>query len=193
MIHSVSGNLTARTASHIVIEVGGVGLKIYPSRILLERLPSIGEKIKISAFLYVRENALELYGFDSDAELYLFEKLNDVSGIGPKSAIGILSITSPDRLIAAIQAGKADLLTKVSGIGRKTAERVVLELRDKLKDDIAPELVTLMESDVELEEALVGLGYTKKQAQDAIRKLNPETIGFKNRLTEALKQTKKLL
>jgi len=193
MIHSVSGILTARAADYVVIDVSGVGLKIYPSRVLSARLPAINGEIKVSAFLYVRENALELYGFDSEAELYLFEKLNEVSGIGPKSALGILGITSPDRLIAAIQTGKADLLTKVSGIGRKTAERVVLELRDKLKNEPAPELLTLMESDVELEETLVGLGYTKRQAEDAIRKINPATIGFKDRLKEVLKKAKQSL
>jgi holliday junction DNA helicase RuvA len=191
MIHFISGALKAKNANHIVVEVGGVGFKIFPSRTVYDNLPSIGEKLELSAFLYVREDALELYGFTSDQELHLFEKLNSISGIGPKSALGILGITSADRLIAAIQEGKAELLTKVSGVGRKTAERIVLELKDKLKKEKAPHLVSLMESDVELEETLVSLGYTKRQAQDAIAKINPEVVGFKNRLKEALKNSKK--
>lgn len=191
MIHTLSGILRSKQADFIVIEVGGVGLKVTPARSVYTALPSMDEGINLHTYLYVKEDALDLYGFSSEKELSLFEHLIAVSGVGPKSALGILGVTSTDRVIAAINQGKTDLLTKVSGIGRKTAGRVVLELKDKLKTGKAPQLVTLMESDVELEETLVSLGYTKNQAKAAIAKIDPEITGFKNRLKEALKKTKK--
>ena len=190
MIHSLKGTFAGERDNHIVVDVHGVGFKIFPSASVFRALPETGQSLALSCFLYVREDALELYGFSDEKELELFEQLNTVSGIGPKSAMGILGVAATDRLIAAINEGKVDLLTKVSGIGRKTAERVVLELKGKLKFEGAPHLVTLMESDTELEETLVSLGYTKAQARTAIDKLNPETKGFKERLKEALKRTK---
>ena len=104
--------------------------------------------------------------------------------------MGFWGGAATDRLVAAINEGQTELLTKVSGIGRKTAERVVLELKGKLKLEGSPHLVSLMESDAELEETLVGLGYTKPQAREAVKRINPEVTGFKERLKEALKKTK---
>jgi holliday junction DNA helicase RuvA len=191
MIQSISGNLKAKHVGYIVIDVSGVGLKIATSNSVFDNLPNIGENLSIFTYLHVREDSLELYGFSDGKELDLFENLIGISGVGPKSALGILSITTTDRLVAAIKGGKADLITKVSGIGKKTAARIVLELKDKLKTSGSPHLVSLMESDVELEETLVSLGYTKVQAKEAIEKINPDTKGFKNRLKEALKSSKK--
>lgn len=190
MLHSLRGTFEGRRGNHVVVGVHGVGFKIFPSESVLSNLPATGAPITLSCFLYVREDALELYGFSSDAELELFEKLNTVNGIGPKSAMAILGVTSIERLVAAINDGKAELLTKVSGIGRKTAERVVLELKGKLEDHASPQLRSLMESDAELEDTLVSLGYTKSQAREAIAKIEPEVTSFKERLKAALRKTK---
>jgi len=191
MIHSLSGVLRSKNSEYIIIEIGGVGLKVASSATVYKSLPNIGENISIYTHLHVKEDALELYGFTGENELQLFEHLISISGIGPKSALGILGITSIDRLIVAINEGKTELLTKVSGIGRKTAGRIILELKDRLKTGASPHLITLMESDLELEETLVSLGYTKTQAKEVIAKINPQITGFKNRLKESLRQTKK--
>lgn len=191
MIYSLAGTLAAKMPSAIVVEIGGFGLKVAVSPHTFDALPAPGSPVRLFAYLHVREGVLDLYGFATEKERGLFERLNSISGIGPKSAMAVLNIAQVDRLIAAINEGKSDLLTKASGIGRKTAERVILELKGKLEIPSSGELVTLMESDVELEETLVSLGYTKKQARDAIAKIGEGIAGFKDRLKAALKESKK--
>jgi Holliday junction DNA helicase RuvA len=187
MIYSISGKLIAKKEGFIAVEASGVSFKIFIPAMVMQNLPSIGGEIKIFCYLYLRQDGLELYGFLGEQELNLFEKLNSVSGVGPKSALGILSVAKSDQLIAAINEGKVDLLTRASGIGKKTAERIVLELKGKLNIEAPEKLLTLMESDVELEETLISLGYTKQEAKSAISKINPKITGFKERLKEALK------
>lgn len=190
MIYSISGTLSLKKENFIVLETENIGFKIFPSAHLLNSLPQGGGKIKVFCFLYFREDALELYGFSSEKELELFERLNTISGIGPKSALGILGITKIEQLVAAINEGKTELLTRASGIGRKTAERIVLELKGKLSLTTAPQVLSLMESDVELEETLISLGYSRAQAKAAISKIDPKITNFKDRLKEALRRTK---
>ena len=174
----------------MVLTTAGIGLKIFVSAVTAERLSKVGDSLTLHTYLHVRENALELYGFLTEQELLLFESLNSISGIGPKSALAILSIAPADRLVAAINEGKTELLTKASGVGRKTAERIILELKGKLEARGAARLVSLMESDVELEETLMSLGYSRQQARAAIAKIDPATAGFKERLKAALRQSK---
>ena len=131
-----------------------------------------------------------IYGFSSEQELNLFGKLNSVTGIGPKTALGVLTIAKIDQIAAAINQGKADLLTKASGIGRKTAERIILELRGKLKSESSEQIVGRMESDLDIEEALIGLGYSRQQARNAISKVDAKTASFEDRLKEALKKAR---
>ena len=131
-----------------------------------------------------------IYGFSSEQELNLFGKLNSVTGIGPKTALGVLTIAKIDQIAAAINQGKADLLTKASGIGRKTAERIILELRGKLKLESSEQIVGRMESDLDIEEALIGLGYSRQQARNAISKVDAKTASFEDRLKEALKKAR---
>ena len=132
MLHSLFGKLIGRRDNTIYMEIAGIGFKVLmPSR-AAQSLPQPGSQIKIFCSLYARENEpFELFGFLSEQELYLFEKLTTVSGVGPKSAMAILGVSPIEQLVAAINAGKTDLLTKATGIGRKTAERVVVELRGK--------------------------------------------------------------
>lgn len=190
MIYSLSGKLSAKKNGLIVIEVSGVGFKVVVGKNAIEGLPDIGSEIKLFSHLYVREDGLELYGFASEEELSFFEKLISISGIGPKSALNILSIAKLDQLTAAINEGKVDLLTKASGVGRKTAERVVLELRGKLQAISSEKIVKQMESDLDIEEALVGLGYTRQQVKNAISKIDPKTKNLEDRIKEALKKIK---
>jgi Holliday junction DNA helicase RuvA len=194
MIYSLCGKLVGRRDKAAIIEAGGIGFKVFLSERASQTLPKVGSEIKLFCSLYSRENEpFELFGFLSERELYLFDKLNTVSGIGPKTAMAILGVAPIDQLVAAINAGKTELLTKASGIGKKTAERVVVDLKEKL-DSGAPaaaaQNLQLMESDLELEETLMSLGYTRQQAKAAIAKIDPKISGFKDRLKEALKKAK---
>ena len=190
MIYSLSGKLSAKKNGLIVIEVGGVGFKVVVGKNAMESLPDVGSLVKLFSHLYMREDGLELYGFISEEELSFFEKLISISGIGPKSALNILSIAKLDQLIAAINEGKVDLLTKASGVGKKTAERVVLELRGKLQSVSSEKIVKQMESDLDIEDALVGLGYARQQAKNAISKIDPKIKNLEDRIKEALKKIK---
>ncbi len=191
MIHRVQGTLLIKRENFMVVETsGGISLRVFASPHTLSALPAIGTAVTLHTYLNVREDALELYGFLNESELDLFEKLISVSGIGPKSAMGILGVSKADQLVAAINEGRTELITRASGIGRKTAERVILELKGKLAAVGTQETLNLMESDVELEETLTSLGYSRVQAKSAIAKLDPRVTGFKERLKEALKRTK---
>jgi len=191
MIHSIKGELILKKETYAIISVGSISFKVFLPNIVLSNLPSIGSEVNLFSYLYFREQSLELYGFNSIQELDIFERLIAIGGIGPKSALGILSIAKINQLIAAINEGKIDLLTRVSGVGKRTAERIVLELKGKLDvSSSSPQILSLMESDVELEETLISLGYTKNQAKTAISKIDSSITNFKDRLKEALKQTK---
>lgn len=172
------------------VDIGGVGLKIKSSFKTIKGLPKIGEAVNVFTHLHVREDALELYGFLTEEELNFFEMLIGISGIGPKSAIGILGIEKVEKLKAAISEGRAELLTKASGIGRKTAERIILELRNKLKQGESAKIVGLMESDQDIVDALANLGYSKSQAKEALSKVDSKIKKIEERIKEALKLLK---
>src|SRR3989338_2812870 len=194
MIYSLYGKLVGRKENYIILEAGGIGFKVFLSPRASQSLPQSGSNIKLFCSLYNRENEqFELFGFLTEKELYLFDKLNTVSGIGPKTALAILGVAPIEKLIAAINAGKTELLTKASGIGKKTAERLVVDLKGKLETgslEFTAQTLGLMESDLELEDTLVSLGYTKQQAKATVAKIDPKITGFKERLKEALKKAK---
>ncbi|MEK9170658.1 MAG: Holliday junction branch migration protein RuvA [Patescibacteria group bacterium] len=191
MIYSIKGKLSAKQENYFVIEVGGVSFKIVSSLNDLRSAPAVGEIVSLFTYLHVREDVLELYGFLYKDELEFFEMLIGISGIGPKSALGILSVESVDKLKAAIAEGRAELLTKASGVGKKTAERVILELRGKLGREGTGQLVGIMESDQDITEILVNLGYTKYQAKDALSQIDSKLIKIEERIKAALKILKK--
>lgn len=187
MLYSISGKLADKSDHYAVIEAAGLGLKIFMSTRALERLPAAGDNLKIFSHLHVREDSLELYGFLSAEELMFFELLISVSGVGPKSAMAILNIADIKELAAAIKENRPDLLTRASGIGRKTAERIVLELKSRVESPLAGLTVQKMESDVDLVETLVGLGYKRQEAKDALAKVDEKIVGLEERLKAALK------
>lgn len=191
MLYSLFGKLVSKKENFIVIETFGIGFKIFISANVLKNLPPAGESLKVFVYLYLRQDGFELYGFLNEKELFLFEKLNSISGIGPKSAMGILSIAPLEQLTAAINEGKTELLTRASGIGKKTAERTILELKGKLSSESQAQIISLMESDVELEETLTSLGYSRSQAKNAISKIDPKYTSFKDRIKEALKNLRR--
>ena len=190
MIYSIEGVLIAKKENFVAVDANGVGYKIFTPKIVVSQMPHLGATVKLFCHLNMRQDALELYGFYSEKELELFERLISVSGVGPKSALGIMGVAKADQLVAAINEGKIELLTRVSGVGKKTAERVVLELKGKLAQIDSAEFINKLESDVELEETLIALGYSKAQAKAAIARIPTGVTAFKDQLREALKNTK---
>jgi Holliday junction DNA helicase RuvA len=187
MIYSVSGKLIYKGENFLVVEAGGIGFKIFASERTIRRAGAVGGETKLFTHFHVREDAMELYGFPSGEELSFFELLISVSGVGPKSALSIIDVADLEELSAAIQEGRPDLLTKASGIGRKTAERIIIELRNKVGSSRSVAVVEKMDTDVDLIEALSGLGYRREEARSALAKVPTEIAGVEARLKEALR------
>lgn len=178
MISYLRGTLIENTIEYTVLEVGGIGYKVLTPATVALSLNQTGSEIKLFTYLHVREDILQLYGFLQKEDLNSFELLLSVSGIGPKGALAILSFLSSERLYSAILNEDIGLLSKVPGIGKKTAQRMVLELKDKVKKlsigtDIAqkdeiPSLYEEFEDDAI--EALIALGYQRNEAVKAVGK-----------------------
>ena len=192
MIYSLKGTLLEKKDNFFVIGVGGIAFQVKSSFNVLKSLPQIGQIVNVFTYLHVREDALELYGFLDEKELSFFELLIGISGIGPKSALGVLGVERVEKLKAAISEGRAELLTKASGVGKKTADRIILELRNKLSQEGSGEIVGIMQSDHDIIEALSNLGYTKSQAKEALSKVDSKINKMENRIKEALKILKQI-
>lgn len=187
MIGFIEGKIELTTDKFVIVNVNGVGYKVFISLNTFKNLPKKGEKVKLYTYLYVRENVMDLYGFLNQEELEFFELLVSVSGIGPKGALAILTVASVKTLKRAIISGESEILTKVSGIGKKMAGKIVLELKNKIEDvSIEGEKISY---DGEAIDALVALGYKLSEARDALRKI-PEDI---KEVGEKVKQALKIL
>lgn len=173
MIASLSGTLAATSKDSVVVQVGGVGFRVFVSQAFLDRLGGPGQEVTLHTHLHVRENELTLYGCESEEELALFRTLLSVSGIGPKVALAILSTLAPDQLRTAIAQEDVTLLARVPGIGPKTARKLVFDLKDKVVAGApgAEPRPGLTEADADLIAALTSLGYSVTEAQEAIRAL----------------------
>ena len=187
MIARLRGTVAGLNEKYLILDVSGVGYKVYAATDTLASLHE-GDATALFTYLAVREDALDLYGFANSEELDFFEMLISVSGIGPKGALGVLSATTTDTLKRAIGTGDTSYLTKVSGIGRKTAEKIVLELRDKLRaHGDAKETPGVLRAESDVVEALKSLGYSQNEARDALKNIPPEIVGTNARIKEALK------
>lgn len=186
MIYSIEGKLALKDDHFAVVTTGGLGLKLFASRLTLEGLPAIGTEVKFFCHLHVREDALDLFGFTSEGELTFFEMLISVSGVGPRSALAILDTGPLEELSAVIKENRPDLLTRAPGIGRKTAERVIIELRNKVQSSKSGAMVDKMQTDTDLIEALTSLGYRREEARTALAKVAKEVVGTEDRLRAAL-------
>lgn len=170
-----------------MLENQGFGFKIFLSALSLAKLSANGAETKLFCCLRVREEiGPELYGFLKEEELNFFNLLNSIAGVGPKTALGILSLDRLENLMAAIIENRPDLLTRASGIGRKTAERVILELKNKINLRSSRALTEKLDSDKEIEEILVGLGYSQRQAQTALTQIPADSQKIEERLKKAL-------
>lgn len=187
MIYTISGILVSKQDRLAVIETGGVGFLLAISTQTHASLPPVSHEAKLFCHLAVREDHLELYGFSTEAERSLFELLIGVSGVGPKSALNILSLANIRELNAAIAEAKPELLTKASGIGKKTAERIIIELKTKVVSAGKKEIVAAMEANISVEDALMGLGYSRSQAREALAGIPEAMASVESRLKEALK------
>lgn len=198
MFSYIKGELVEVNPDHIVLDVGGIGYMIYISGQAMNELPLMNSELKCHTYLYLREDIMMLYGFLDKDELEIFKLLIGVSGIGPKGAMGILSALSPDDLRFAVLSGDAKAISRAPGIGAKTAQRVVLELKDKLSLEDAFEKKTehvasasalgtnSVKNDAVM--ALSALGYSSSESLKAVSKVAiTEDMSVEDVLREALK------
>ena len=186
MIGSIRGKITFKTEKFIIVETSGVGYKVNVSPDAVSKTKGVGEETFFWTHTHVREDIFDLYGFLERQELEFFEMLINVSGIGPKGALSILGIASLETLRKAISTGDTAYLTKISGIGRKTAEKIVIELRDKMASDVSAEGGTSLQGELDALEALKSLGYSQNEAREALKKVSPEA-NTNAKIREALK------
>jgi holliday junction DNA helicase RuvA len=187
MIASISGTVLKAGRDHLVIAVGGVGLRLFAPRNVLENVGGMGRAISLHTHLIVRETELALYGFESEEDLTLFEVLLGVSGVGPKVALAILSTLSPELLKSAIAREETAVLQRVPGIGKKTAERIMFHLRDRL-DLTAERSAMPLVSDVDADviDLLTSLGFSIVEAQTALQNIPRDIKEIDSRLQLAL-------
>jgi Holliday junction DNA helicase RuvA len=197
MISYLKGNLEVKNIDYVVIEVGGIGYKVYMSSNSINRLGEIGNNVKIYTYMRVREDDISLYGFCTNEELRMFEQLLGVSGIGAKSALTILANISPSSFALAIISGDINTLKKLPGIGAKSAQRMILELKDKMKTQDAiengEEIININNSYVENDrtkdaiEALQVLGYSRRDIELALSKLDVKNDTVEEIIRKGLK------
>lgn len=181
MFAYIKGNLEVKTKGYVVIDVSGVGYKIFMSETAIEKLGEIGQVVKVHTYLRVREDDMSLYGFNTNEELRMFELLLSVSGIGAKSAISILSNITPSSFALAVITNDVAKIKALPGIGPKSAQRIILELKDKIETEEAiaenkmeetQETAIDNENMTEAISALQVLGYSKKEIEKAIQKVD---------------------
>lgn len=199
MISYIKGTLERRAESYIIIETGGIGYQVFVSPATLAKLPQTGAEVKVFTYFSVKEDGMSLYGFASVEEQEMFHKLLTVSGVGPKGALGFLSMLKPSEIIMAILSDDVKTLSKAPGVGRKTAQRVILELKDKFKTEEAismggEELQGIVEVTVggdakfEAIDAMTALGYSRSEAAKAVNAVAAEGMSTEDILKAALKK-----
>lgn len=187
MIAYIEGEIIYSTDKFMIINTGSIGYKVFVSPEIALSYKK-GNSTSLFTYTAVRENSLDLYGFRNIEELSFFELLLDVSGIGPRSALSIISLAPIDTIKRAIATGDVGYLNKVSGIGKKTAEKIIIELRDKLKNYIGgDETKGILREEGDIIEALKSLGYSQNEARDAMKQVPTTLEGTNARIKEALK------
>lgn len=187
MIAMLQGVLEFREEDAVIIDVNGVGYYVYVPAPVMNDLGREGTSVSLYTHLHVRENELSLYGFSTIDQRALFQKLLTVSGIGPKVAMALLSVLAPDQLRMAIAEENVSLLTRAPGVGKRTAERMILDLKDKIE---VVEMVPAGEptmADAEVIAALESLGYSQAEAREALQHLPDGDLSLEEKITEALR------
>ena len=195
MFAYIKGCLEEKSTNYVVIDVNGIGYKIFMSNISINEIGEIGDKVKVHTHYYVREDNISLYGFLTHEELKMFELLLSVSGIGAKSAIAMLSNITPAGFACAIISNNVALLKKIPGIGPKTAQRIILELQDKLKSEQEltkaeeQEEIKVINNSENVEEAMQALqilGYNKKEIEKAFEKIANTDVSVEELIKKGL-------
>jgi len=190
MLYTLSGMVTEKKLNFFVLEVVGIGFKLFTNKHTLEKISVGGALIRFFCFLHSSENQINIFAFLDEPSLSFFELLNTVPGVGPRTALNVLDVDSVQNITAAILEKRVDLLIRASGIGKKTAERIVVELQNKLSLYSSSSLTKSMDVNIELEDALVSLGYQQKEAKQAIQTIQKsfhEDESFEDRLRGVLK------
>ena len=188
MLAYIKGTLEMKMTDYVVIDVGGLGYKIYMSSIGMEKLGNIGEEVKVYTYYRVREDDVSIYGFNSNEELRMFELLLSVSGVGAKTALAMLAVCTPSEFVLAIVSEDINVLTSIPGIGPKSAKRIILELKDKIKKEeqiqeltnasntinVKTKMQQAIENEGKITEAIAALqvlGYNKREIEKAFETL----------------------
>ena len=200
MFHYISGVAAELLPGMAVIDCGGVGFQVNTSAYTLSQLRA-GEKVKLYTFVYIREDTFEIYGFSGKSEKHCFEMLLGVSGVGPKAALAILSVNTPEGLVMAIVTGNEKAITAAPGVGKKIAQRVILELKDKMAKEIesgaipAAAMQTVPVSDRsklgDASAALAVLGYSTPEINAALKQVPIDELSLEEIIKAALKQMMK--
>lgn len=194
MYSYIKGTLEEKMSNYVVVETMGIGYKIFMSRNAILQIGELGDNVKVYTHYHVREDDISLYGFLSNEELKMFELLLSVSGIGAKSAITMLSNISPSEFAMSIIKNDITKLTKIPGIGPKSAQRIVLELKDKLKNEqnieVNEEVQAVIEKNENTDEAIAALqilGYNKKEIEKALEKFDYKSMEIEDIIRNGLK------
>ena len=195
MFAYINGMLVNKEINAVVVETGGIGYRIFMPSNCIRNLPEIGANVKIHTYYYVREDNISLFGFNTLEELKMFELLLSVSGIGAKSAVVMVSEMNPSNFALSVISGDVSGLVKIPGIGNKTAQRIILELKDKLKTESA---IVKAETEIDdsidrgnnsIEEAIAALqvlGYQKREVQNALAKIQVQDMSVEDVIKKAL-------
>jgi len=194
MYSYIKGSLEIKSNGYVVIDNSGIGYKIFMSENGIEALGEIGDSVKVYTYYYVREDNISLFGFTSNEELRMFELLISVSGVGAKSAINMLSAITPSDFALAIISNDISSLVKVPGIGAKSAQRIILELKDKLKTEEAisktdSKIKVVIKQNNNSEEAVAALqvlGYNKKEVEKVLEKIDVSELSVEDIIRKAL-------
>lgn len=187
MIGRISGTVISRNDPYILIDVHGVGYQVYASAPVLLQT-HLEQLLTVFTYLHVREDLVELYGFLSQLDLQLFHHFLNVSGIGPKTAIGIFSIGKREEIIQAIQKADVDFFTSVPRLGKKNAQKLIIELKNKVGGLVDVNLIGETNADnLAVISALTGMGFSEGEAREALRKVSDENLSVSEKIKRALK------
>lgn len=195
MLAYIKGTLEIKMTDYVVIDVGGLGYKVYMSAIGMEKLGNIGDKVKVYTYYRVREDDISIFGFNTNEELRMFELILSVSGVGAKTALTIIAVTEPSEFAIAVISDDVSYLTKIPGIGAKSAQRIILELKDKMKKENS----ITKTNNLKLKEAVVDsskvdeaisalqvLGYNKKEIEKVFMKLDKKDLSTEDLIRKGL-------
>lgn len=193
MFSYLKGILEDIKNNYIVIDINGIGFKVYTSTHTIDQIPSLNQQVKVHTYLNIKEDAMDLYGFMEVDELRIFELLISVSGVGPKAALAILSTLSPMQISLAIVSSDENMLIKAPGVGKKIAQRIILELKDKIKSEDLSNFEAIdsgVEGNGHISEAvqaLLALGYSISDASRAVQAVDSQYIELEDIIRQALK------